>query len=115
MKFQEVLNEYGSFPANASSMMNPATSGVAQLVQPTTIQAQDPSQSWTYDKAKEQNKKDTKIRNLKKYNKKETDKLSIYYDDEENETDKKFRELTSKIDKKIAARAGLINMDSVSK
>ena len=110
MNFEEALNEYTTFP-NGSALMNPATSGVAQLVQPKTVQAQDPEQDWEYEKAKERNKKDTKIRDIEKINKKKVDKLKMHYDDEENEPDEKFQELIAKIDKKIAARTGLINVD----
>ena len=110
MNFKQALNEIGSFP-DGTALMNPATSGVAQLVQPKTIQAFDPDQDWNYEKAKERNKKDTKIRDVEKINKKKTEKPKMHYDDEDNEADEKFQELIAKIDKKIAARAGLIDVD----
>lgn len=114
MNFKQALNEIGSFP-DGTALMNPGTSGVAQLVQPKTIQAYDADQDFNYEKAKERNKKDTKIRDVEKINKKKVDKLKNYFDDEKNEPDEKFQELISKIDKKIAARAGLIDMDPASK
>lgn len=110
MNFNTALNEIGSFPSGRA-LMNPATAGVAQLVQPKTVQAYDADQDVNYEKAKERNKKDTKIRDLEKINKKKVDKLKNYFDDEENEAEKKFQELISKINKKIAARVGLIDMD----
>lgn len=110
MDFKQALNEIGSFPSGGA-LMNPATAGVAQLVQPKTVQAYDADQDFNYEKAKERNKKDTKIRDIEKINKKKVDKLKNHFDDEENEPDEKFQEIISKIDKKIAARAGLIDMD----
>jgi hypothetical protein len=114
MNFKQALNEIGSFP-DGSAMMNPGTSGVAQLVQPKTIQAYDSDQDWNYENAKEKNKKDTKKIDVEKINRKKTEKPKMHYDDEDNEADEKFQEIVSKIDKKIAARAGLIDLNPVSK
>lgn len=84
MKLKEAMGMSGSH-----TMMSPGSNPNPQVVQPRTRQAYAPEQGLEYEKAKSKNKEQPK-KDVSKYNDREEDKLSIYYDDNDDPADDMF-------------------------
>ena len=79
MKLEEVLT-MGGF----SAMTGPGTFTANQVVQPRTVQADEPEQSGEeYEKLKDQQPEQEKV-NIDRYNRKKAKQLRYYYDKDKN-------------------------------
>lgn len=90
MKLSEAI--HGGWTA----LVHPGTYNQSQVVQPKTRQAHEPSQDFEYEKAKKRNKEQKK-KDLEKYNDTETDQLTIYYDEQENKTQEKVKDMMTSL------------------
>jgi hypothetical protein len=92
MKLQEVIHMQG-----INKMMYPATNINQQVVQPTTKQVVDDSQT-QYNKTATKTKAQEKI-NSKNFNNKEEDVLKNYFDGDINYADEKLNKIFMKLKK----------------
>jgi len=93
MKLQEIINMHG-----VDKLMSPGTNINQQVVQPTTRQAVDDSQT-QYNKAAIKTKAQEKI-DSKEFNGKDDDVLKNYFDGDINYADEKLNKLIMKLKNK---------------